>query len=342
MTDPATPRYAQRFARIPAVLARLEHFPDGLAISELAAMFAVDPDELREDILAFYTADTGPSQPAGYFRRAVVEFLGADGSEAFPDEATVVRVTDPRPAEELGVVYVDAAELALLFQAAADLLALEPDDEELAGAVRVLQDTMLPPDQHGDHDVDQSEPAPLADAGIPALVTRARTERRALRIRYSRAWEPGVSERIIEPYVMRHTRRGWEVDAGPLQPDGSVRTFLLSNVRSAELLEDTFDVPSAAAAAIEASRRATTAEVVLPQSARWAADRFAERVAVLEEDEEALHLQVELLPPLVQRLGLLLTIAGPSAFVVAPSSLVDAPQQVATQLLEHHQRDPRP
>ena len=145
-----------------------------------------------------------------------------------------------------------------------------------------------------------------------------------------------MSERVIEPYHLVQTRRGWEVDAGPLDADGQLRTFLLSNIRSVEVLEGTFEIPGNLPQLLESQRATTTVRARLPQSSRWAADMYAEQVSVVEEDELTAVLDLELLPPVEQRVGLLVLVADAS--VVSPARLGDAGAQLAAELIRHHSR----
>lgn len=115
-----------------------------------------------------------------------------------------------------------------------------------------------------------------------------------------------------------------------------LRTFLLSNIRSVELLDEGFEVPEDLQERLEGQRATTSVLVKIPQSARWAADMYAEAVEVVEEDELVATLDLSLLPPLEQRVALLMLAAGPEASVVAPASLRSAAAQVAGALLEHH------
>jgi proteasome accessory factor C len=57
---------------------------------------------------------------------------------------------------------------------------------------------------------------------------------------------------------------------------------------------------------------------------------------VLDDDEESVKVRAELLPPVDQRLGLLLLCCGPDAFVMAPADLSDAGESVARALVDHH------
>jgi proteasome accessory factor C len=157
-----------------------------------------------------------------------------------------------------------------------------------------------------------------------------------VRISYSRQWSPGFSERVIEPYRVVRTRRGWEVDAGPPDDVAAVRTFLVSGIVDCAVTDETFGTPADLDVRLAAQRRASSVEVVVPQSARWAVERFAEATAVLDDDEEDVALRADLLPPVAARLGLLLLCCGPDAFVTAPESLRNAGVEAAKQLLAHH------
>jgi proteasome accessory factor C len=317
-------KYAQRIARLPQVFEILAGHPDGLPIAGLAALVDVPVEELREDLLAFYAADVGPLL-LGLSRPDVLEFVGSDGDDD-PETAEVVRIVDERPTE-LGVEYVDAAELALVYTAAQSLLELDPDDEDLRGAVRVLTETMLG---------DPVRPRAPASWNKPLeALEDAVTGHRRVRIVYSRTWREGVTERVIEPYLLVQTRRGWEVDAGPVQPDGSLRTFLVSNIRSHEVLDEEFTLPSDVADLLEAQRATSRVRVRIPHAARWAADFYAERVTIVADDELTATLDLDLLPPVRGRIGLLLVIAGPEARVLDPAALVSAGPTLAADLLTH-------
>jgi proteasome accessory factor C len=320
------PKYAQRIARLPAVFEQLAAHPDGLPLDELAGRFRVSTDELRQDLLAFFTADVAVL--LGLSRPHVLEFLGAEGDEEDPNEAGIVRIVDERPTDELGVEYVDASELALVYTAAHALLEIEPEDKDLAAAIDVLTETMV------------GEPLPQ-DAGavwnrpLEPLQEAAQRHRR-VRIDYSRSWQVGVIDRVVDPYRLVQTRRGWEVDAGPPDEDGRLRTYLLSNIRSFEVLDDTFEPPADLPVLLEQQRTTKPVQVRLPHSARWAADMYAEQVTVVDDDEATVVLDLDLLPPLEHRVGLLLLASGPDAAVLEPARLVAAGPALASELLAHH------
>lgn len=325
----ATPKYAARFARLPAVLETLLAHPDGVPLATLADEVGVPAGELREDLLAFYTADPVESdRMLTLWRPPVLEFLGPDGDrDVDPGEAEVVRAVADRPTEELGVEYVDASELALVHTAAVALHDVEPDPD-LAAAIDVLTETMLG--------------APADRPELPAWnqplrpLQEAQRYRRAVRIVYSRTWSHGVSTRVIHPYRLVQTRRGWEVDAGPPDASGRLRTFLLSGIREVESLEQTFEPPERLQDLLDEQRATTTVRVVLPHGSRWAADMYAETVTVVRADEDDVELELELLPPLTDRVGMLLLAAGTSAFVIDPPELANAGAVLAEELLVHH------
>lgn len=329
MLDRATPRYAARFARLPEVFELLLAHPDGVPLATLADEVGVPAEELREDLLAFYTADPlEHDRMLGLWRPPVLEFLGPDGDgDIDPREAEVVRAVNDRPSEELGVEYVDASELALVHTAAVALYDVEPDDD-LAAAIDVLTETMV--GSAG------GQPEPVAWNEPLRPLQEAQRRRRAVRIVYSRTWQHGVSTRVIHPYRLVQTRRGWEVDAGPPDSAGRLRTFLLSGIRDVEILEETFELPDGLPAMLDAQRATTPVRMVLPHGSRWAADMYAETVTVLRADEDDVEVELALLPPLADRVGMLLLAAGTGAFVLEPADLADAGAVLAEELLVHH------
>lgn len=324
MTPPS--RYVERLAVLPRALAALSEHPAGLRIADLAAELGVSAEQLREDVLAYYRSDLVPFGIVS-LRQPVIEFVGPSGEDVEPAQAEVLRVVSDQPERELGVEHLAASELAVLYEAGQSLLALEPDNAELQAALDALRSSLLPV---------ESRPAAGSDDAFARTLAAAVQQRRQVRIVYARAWRPGVTERVVEPYRLVRTRRGWEVDAGPLDEAGMPRTFLVSGIRSVQLLDESFEPPHDLDARIARNRAVTAVELVVPQAARWVVDRFAERVAVLQEDERDVKLRADLLPPVRQRLGLVLVTAGPDAYVMEPAELRDAGRELARELLEYH------
>ncbi|WP_110208678.1 helix-turn-helix transcriptional regulator [Nocardioides daejeonensis] len=321
----ATPGYVSRIARLPQVLAILAEHRDGMPIAVLAATVGVREDELREDLLAYFTAD--PIWTLGLSRPTTLEFLGPDGTEDDPNRAELVRVISD--SDDLGVELLDADELALIHTAAMALLDLQPDDEELASAVEVLTETML--------GVPAEERRTWHD-GVLSLMQDAAQAHRVVRIEYSRAWHAGVTEREIHPLRLVQTRRGWEVDAGPVAADGGLRTYLLGNVRSAEVLEERFEPPPGVADLLTEQRALAEVRVQLPHEARWAADMYAESVRVADEDESTFTADLLLLEPVAWRVGLLALVGGEETRVLSPVDLISAGPELARELLAHHEQ----
>lgn len=329
-----TPKYGQRFDRLPQILNLLAQHPSGMGLDELAKEVGLPPNELRTDLIAYFRADVNAVDLFGLTRPHVISFLAPDGSEDDPGTAQIVRVDDPRPTGELGVEYISGENLALLYESARLLLETEPDNADLAAAMAVLAESVT---------TGAGAESPGADVSVLDQFKGAVEQRQQVRITYSRAWRPGVGTRVVHPYRLVHTKRGWEVDAGPLDDTGAIRTFLLSNVRDLEVLPGTFTMPKNVDEAIAANRAPTTVDVVLPNDKRWVADRFAERVQVIRDDETGSQLRLDMLEPLGHRVGLLLLTAGEDAFVTDQGSdLQDSDAELARLLLDHHFGTPDP
>jgi predicted DNA-binding transcriptional regulator YafY len=323
--SPPVARFAERIASLSHALTILELHPAGLPLAQLASELDTTTDSLRQTLLAYYVAEVTDRAD---FRLPVIEFLGSDGDgDDDPARAEVVRVLSPDPERELGVEHLSAEQLGALHAAGSDLLALEPDNHVLRSALEAFEASLWP--------VAASERAGRG-ADIAAQLNRAAQHHRRVRIVYARTWQPGTSERVIEPYRVLRTRRGWEVDAGPADEAGRIRTFLVSGIREISLLEETFARPAELDELIATQRASVDVELVVPQTGRWAVERFAESVTLLQDDEESVKLRAAFLPPVEQRVGLILISCGPQAFVMAPPTLSDAGANVARQLLDHH------
>jgi len=247
-------------------------------------------------------------------------------------------VPDPEPADtdvvafspsvaggDLGLAHVDAGTLGPLLAAADQLGTLEPDNLPLASAVDILRSSLL--------------------AGVTGHAAyRARTAatfqgaaaaRRAMRITYASAWTAKVSTRTIHPYRVVSTRRGYEVDAGPLDDDGRPRTFLITGIRDFEVLDESFDVPPGASDAIEANRTLTPVTGVAPHRSMWAVRHWAERVDQANSDADDVAFTAWLLPPVAERVALICLAAGPG-IDIDDDVLAQAAPAMASDLLRHH------
>lgn len=217
---------------MPRALEALSHHPGGLPIGTLAAQLGVPAAGLREELLSFFAADAVGG--AGQLQRDVsLEFTTAEGDDDIdPADADVVRLLTSRPLDELGLAWVPAAEVGRLLTVALALAATEPDDTALAGAIDRLAEVALLGAEH----------APPSGGGPAALLRTAVQEQRRVRLVYARSWLPGVVERVVEPYRVVSTARGFEWIRSR-RDDGSIRTYLVSGIASCELLEERFERP---------------------------------------------------------------------------------------------------
>lgn len=324
----AGPKFLQRLARLPEVVNVLRAYPEGLPLAELAAQFGVGVETMREDLVTYLDLESW-GWSFDIFRRPALEFVQPQPDHATDGSGgTVVRIV-PDATPGLGVEHLSAGDLATLYTAGAALLDVDPDDSDLAAALDVIAETMY----------GESAVTPYVGGWNRHLrdLQDAQERRRKVRIVYSRAWHPGVTERVIEPLRLVQTRRGWEVDSGPVGPEGNLRTFLLSNIRSVETLEESFQAPSGLGSLLTKQRATTTVRMELAQDARWAASQHAETVAVLSEDEETFIADLELLAPVGQRAGLILLASGPSTRVISPGSVLPDALALVEELLEHHE-----
>jgi hypothetical protein len=87
---------------------------------------------------------------------------------------------------------------------------------------------------------------------------------------------------------LNHSSRGAEVDAGPITGTGEIRTFLVNRIQELEVLEETFDRPDDADVLCGRARALTRMEGFVPHSGRWAIEKWAEHVEVMEQDADGL------------------------------------------------------
>ena len=130
--------------------------------------------------------------------------------------------------------------------------------------------------------------APGDDVDVAATVNQAVADRRMLEIDYYKENEDEFVKRRIEPYQLLNGQEGWYVHA--FDPDkDDARSFRLDRVRSAEILDETFEPRPGVEAdvtgwprtgEVEASRAARV--WVSPERARWA----REERRVIEELED--------------------------------------------------------
>lgn len=339
--EKAQPKFVQRLARLPEVINVIASYPAGISIGVLAGQFGVAADVLHQDLVAFMELES-LGWDHGVFEGRAIEFVGEDWDPATDDDvfemdlsegdpgALVVKVVDESPTRAMGVEHLSAGDLALLYSAGLACLDANPDDQHLADALEVIAETM-----YGESPDTSYSPAEWSR--LLPLLQGALEHRQQVDIVYSRTWSPGVTERSIEPLRLVQTQRGWEVDAGPVQEDGNLRTYLLSNIRSAAVTEARFDEPSNLEHRLEKQRRTTQVRLSLEQHARWAADMYAEKVKIWSEDELTFECDLELLPPAAERAALLLLASGGEARVLENHPVGSDAVAVIEGLIAHHE-----
>lgn len=331
-------RYVQRLGRIFEALQILDVYPHGVAVSDLAGLLGCSERDLRADLAALNSgSELGPERAGGFVLFLsrlpdpeatypdVTDADDADDLYVEADAAVAVRMYGPDPRRGVGGLSV--TELGAILEAAEDLSRLEPENEALARVIAEIRSRWLP----GVADVWR----PSLDGRFTGELNAAVRQNRRVWIRYERLWQPGIVERVIEPYELVRTQRGFEVDAGPLDDEGSVRTYVVEEIRELRLLEESFERPADAAQKCALHRRTASVVVVVPKDREWAAEYLSEAVTVENRDDET-QLRLELLEPVVSRLGLIVIQAGPEAFVSEPAQLAEAGEVVAARLWEHH------
>lgn len=303
------------FARLSTVLNLLHAHPAGLRMDYLAQQVGVPEVRLRQEILDFYAADTLGVRPD------TIVFVSAEGREDDPGSAEMVRVVTDKPAAELGVEMMSLQDWLAAYATASWISEMQPDNAALAAAVEIIADRIL------------ADTPARPDSDIGGVVSKAITDHTVLDIEYSRAWKPGVVQRRIKPLRLVQTMRGWELDA--LQGDDELRTFLIDRIRSADAGDESFTVPAGIEHRLAAHRQVTTVDLLVPQRYQWTVDRYAENSQVLEWDEGDVSIRADFLPPVAERVGLVL-VTAPGSLVLHPAELDTAGPDMARLLLENH------
>jgi len=308
-------RASESFARLSKVLNLLHAHPRGLSLTYLAGEVGVPEVRLRQEILDFYTADTLGVRPD------TIVFVSFDGQEEDPAQAEVVRVTCDQPSAELGVQLLSPQRWFEVYETASRLAQMNPGDPDLASAVEVIRERIL----------GELPRRPESDTG--RTLSEAITGHRWVALEYSRAWKPGLVQPTVAPLRLVETARGWELDA--MRADGQLRTFIVDRIRGAELTEQTFEPPADIRERLAGQRQVTTVDLVVPHGFRWAVDRYAEGTEVVRSDEGDVHVRADFLPPVAERVGLVL-VTAPDSFVLEPADLRSAGNRMAQVLLDHH------
>jgi WYL domain len=293
-----------------------------LELSAVSELIGVDPDEIRRQLAAYsfeaMSSSLRPFNPAYVF----IDPISDDGQ---PSDADVVGIQGDPDSDLIGVEIFDASVFGPLYEAADDLLNREPGNAELSSAVAKLRDTFLP----------GIRPRAWHRSNFVAKLNSALADRRKVRISYSRAWNPGSFDRVVEPLAIQRTGRGYELDAGPVGEDGSIRTYLVSRISALEMLDERFEFPPDVDRILEATRRTTAVTGFGPQHRMWAIHKWAESVERCRDDADDAQFVAQLLPPVEWRAALMQIDAG-SEMELDEDSLRQAAVDLARDLLKHH------
>lgn len=312
---------------ITEVVALIEEYGDSLSLQSLSDALDVPVETIRRQV-RLHDVDVPIDRiglvPEIWIEAAELDDCGDPAATSPQDIVCIGNGTD-YARRVLGTERFGAAVLAPLYEAAAELSLHEPDNEVLAGATATLLRRFLP----------GMRPHSRFRAETIAELSRAIGSGNQVRIRYSRAWEPGVFDRVIEPYALVRTRRGIEVDAGPIHADGSIRTYLVSRILGIETLPQQFERPEDADRIAAAHREPTIVTGRVPQDREWAIRKWADEFRVVARTDEGTRFRAALLPPVPSRAGLMQLVAGPDAHFDDPD-LRDAAATLAEDLLAHH------
>jgi proteasome accessory factor C len=265
--DPAAIR-PERFARLvtlASILIDAGRAGERLRAEELCDRLQITEQELREDVNVLNVVNFGGGSYVLYAE------VGDDGWVEIDPEPYSDNFA--RPAR---LLPVEAKALV----AAIDLIgehlpegALDTAREKIVAALG------SDPTEQGL----QIAAAPGDDPSIARVVNEAIVRRRLLRLEYYKANEDEFSQRTVEPYALINGREGWYVASFDLAKD-DLRHFRLDRVKSAEVLDETFDPRPEIDAAADVEGWPRTGEVpasrtarlwVSPERARWAREDLA-------------------------------------------------------------------
>jgi len=266
---PIRPERLARLMTLTGILVQAAREARKLDLPELCQTLQISAEELREDISVLNIVNFGGGNYVLY-------------AEVQGDQIEV----DPEP---YGDSFARPARLlpleAKALVAAIDLLGEHLPEGSLASA-RTKVVTALGEDPAGGGL--QMTSARGDDSEIARLVSQAVAERRLLEIDYYKENEDEFVGRRIEPYQLLNGREGWYVHSFDPEREAP-RSFRLDRIRSAALLEETFEPRPGIEPDVEGWPR--TGEVpasraarvwVAPERARWA----REERAVIEQLED--------------------------------------------------------
>jgi proteasome accessory factor C len=317
---PAAGRTADRLGRMLAIVPYLVNHP-GTSLREAAALFGVDPSQLRRDLDLLFLSGLPPYGPGDLIDVEVDE-----------DDRVWIRMADhfARP------LRLTRQEALAVYLRGTELLATPgvPEAPALARALEKLRVTL--------------GPETLPEAGIEAAdvgaapehldaVRRAASERTRLRIEYLAASTGVLSTRRIDPEEVFAGLGAWYVAAWDVDVDGE-RLFRVDRMREVERTGERFEPRGLRGAGRELYT--PTAEDVpvrlrLRPAARWVAEYYA-TTDLLEHDDGSVD--VTLPAKQLSWVARLLLRLAPDAEVLEPPALAADVGELARRTLAGYRR----
>jgi proteasome accessory factor BC len=215
----------ERFARLvtlATVLIAAGREDRRLPVAEVCEQLQISEQELREDVSVLNVVNFGGGAYVIY-----AEVLPSGEIEVDPEPYSD---TFDRPAR---LLPIEANALV----AAIDLIGARFAQGALASArEKIVSALGHDPVEEGLHVT-----SPTAEDEITRLVETAVHESRRLEIEYWAANEDAFSHRTIEPYALFNGQEAWYVAAVDPAKEDRLRPFRLDRIKSAELLEETFE-----------------------------------------------------------------------------------------------------
>lgn len=296
-----------------------------LPIGRLARLLDAPADQLRAEIAAFNDVEASGLVADPLFEIEAANDEPEEGGDPAPSPADLVRFSHGMTGSDLGLRHLDASVLGPLQVAGHQLASVEPENLELAAALDTLSSVILGGAVGSSH-FRNRQAAFWRDAAIGC---------RAVRITYSNTWVPKVRTRVVHPYQVMSTARGFEIDAGPLDGAGAPRTFLLDRVLDHQTTNEIFARPPGIAEILTAHRKLTRVTGYTPHCGMWAIRHWSERIEEILVDSSGVAFAAWLLPPVQPRVALMLLLAGPEADVDDPELSAGRAAR-AKELLAHH------
>jgi proteasome accessory factor B len=220
------PTTETRYERLDAIERRLARTPEGLATSELAREFGVDPDTIRRDLTLLEARGTGLVKQGRRYvmdHRRTLHMLKISNNEALALYLAARLLS--RHSDEHNPHVVSALDkLSDVLQARSPLIA-----NHIARAAATVRER------------------PIQRAYVEALeaLTQGWATGRKVRLRYYSYGKDEITERLFAPYFIEPSGIGYACYAIGLDDlRGELRTLKVERIREAVLTDEVFTIPA--------------------------------------------------------------------------------------------------